>query len=241
MEHQVQEIMSDQPSNPENGQNITYFDVCFGKKYRRATFLGFMLAILQQASGTNIANFYSNSLFESSGSNFAPEEITAIIGVTNFIGVIICMYLLSFFGRRTLMLWGFAGMAISLLMLGTFGLYKVNGFVIQSVILYRFAFEISSGPITWIYLAEILEDKAMGLCAGLIWFGTLVVSAILPSIAASVGKDKIGLIWLTCGASTTIGWFYLYFSMPETKGKTKQQIDQLFEITPHSDIFSNHP
>ena len=181
-----------------------------------------MLAILQQASGTNIANFYSNSLFKQSGSNFAPEEITAIIGITNFLGVVLCMYLLNFYGRRTLMLWGFGGMALSLLVLGTCCLRQLNGLIIHSVIVYRLAFEISSGPITWIYLAEILEDKAMGLCAGLIWFGTLVVSALLPTIAAAVGPNGIGLIWLACGATTAFGWFFLYFCMPETKNKTKK-------------------
>ena len=90
--------------------------------------------------------------------------------------------------------------------------------------MFRLAFEISSGPITWIYLAEILEDKAMGLCAALIWLGTLVISAVLPTIAASVGNDRIGLIWLTCGATTSFGWIYLYLNMPETKGKTNQEI-----------------
>ena len=87
--------------------------------------------------------------------------------------------------------------------------------------MYRLAFEISSGPITWIYLAEILEDKAMGLCAGMVWFATLVVSAVLPSIAAAVGPRRIGLIWLACGATTSFGWIFLYFFMPETKDKKR--------------------
>ena len=197
-----------------------------------------MIAIFNKLCGKNIANFYSNSLFKKSGNSFAPEEITALMGVTNLVSVLICMNLLKYYGRRTLMLWGFAGMAISLTVLGACSLYSINSLLIVSIIVYCFSFEISAGPITWILLAEILEDKAMGLCTGFMWFGSVVISAVIPIIAAAVGPNGTGKIWVGCGISCAFGWIYFYFYLPETKGKTKQEITAIYDVTPSSDKFS---
>ena len=53
-----------QDLNPENSievkESVSYYEVCFGPRYRKATALGVGISVLQQTTGTNIMNFYSN-------------------------------------------------------------------------------------------------------------------------------------------------------------------------------------
>ena len=143
------------------------------------------------------------------------------MGILNVVAVSVCMVLLHYHGRRTLMLWGFFMMAVSLLGLGVFSLVSMPYLAITSILIYRISFELSAGPLMWLYNAEILHDKALGLASGSHWFLVLLISTTVPSIVAQLGKDQIGYIWIFCGICTGIGYILLYIYMHETKGKTK--------------------
>jgi hypothetical protein len=73
----------------------------------------------------------------------------------------------------------------------------------------------------WLYTAEILHDKAMGLASGTHWALVLLNATATPGIAASLGQDQTGYIWISCGICTGLGYIFLYIYMYETKGKTK--------------------
>ena len=83
-------------------------------------------------------------------------------------------------------------------------------------------FEFSTGPILWLYMAEIMKDKAAGIGTFLSWFGSLIMSVSIPLL---VRKVAIGYIFLFFGISTVIGTIIIYFFMLETKGKTQAEID----------------
>ena len=82
------------------------------------------------------------------------------------------------------MLWGFFVMALSLLSLGLFSLISLPYLAICSILLYRIAFELSAGPMMWLYNAEILHDKAMGLASGSHWVLVLLISTTIPGVVS---------------------------------------------------------
>lgn len=127
-------------------------------------------------------NFYSNQIFI--GLSVQPEIITGAMGILNVLAVSCCMVLLHYHGRRTLMLWGFFMMALSLIGLGLFSLISMPYLAISSILIYRISFELSAGPMMWLYNAEILHDKAMGLASGSHWVFVLIISTTIPSIVA---------------------------------------------------------
>ena len=97
--------------------NITYTDVLTNPRYRRATFVGCMLAMMQMTNGINIIIYFSNILFEDTG--LPVTEITGLVGIVNFLACIIGVWVLSRFGRRFLMLYANFVMTCLLFTLGS--------------------------------------------------------------------------------------------------------------------------
>jgi len=89
-------------------------------------------------------------------------------------------------------------------------------------------FEFSSGPITWLYMAEIMQDKGSSIATVMNWLINLIISAITPPLIDAIGEDKIGYIFITVGLLTVLGSLFIAIFMKETKGKTKAEIEQLF-------------
>ena len=154
--------------NPGTIQTISIKKVCCSPFYYRSTIIGCMLAVFQQTTGINIFVFYSNELFTNLGSDFPPSLITGLIGSINFVFSLIGILLLGYFGRRKLMLFGYILMTIALVGLGISTILSTSenltdGAVygeLASIALFIMAYETSAGPVTWVYLAEIMQDKA---------------------------------------------------------------------------------
>ena len=199
----------------EDDSGPGYGTICFDPRYRRATWVGITLSIFSQLTGINVIMFYSNILFK--GLSMSNTSITALIGVVNFITPIIRLMLLMCFGRKTLMVTFNIGMTIVLILLAVFSFYSESIGMIICVLLFIAFFEFSSGTITWLYLAEIMQAKAIGIATFLNWTVNLIVSIAVPY---SVRAFHIGYIFLFLGIFTFIGTLIIIFLMIETKGKT---------------------
>jgi len=138
--------------------------------------------------------FYSNTIFSSLG-DISPDMITFLVGVVNFLGTFGGLYLLFNFGRRTIMLYVGSVMALVLVMVGYTSLKNAhfvvtpespdNHWTIPSlilVLLFIALFEFSSGPITWLYMAEIMQDKSVSIATVLNWLVNLLISLITPNL-----------------------------------------------------------
>ncbi len=104
------------------------FAELFKPALRFIVILGLIIGILQQASGINAIYFYATSIFKltgiGTGNAFAQG---AILGLTSVVCAVIAMVLMDRVGRRPLMLFGIAGIAVSLLLCSyEFGQAKYN-------------------------------------------------------------------------------------------------------------------
>jgi len=103
-----------------------------------------------------------------------------MIGIVNFGATLIGLVLLNKWGRRTIMIFGNIGMAILLFCIGIFLFTKSDGLMVLSVLLYIAFFELSTGPIMWLYLAEIMYEEGLSAATGFTWCLMLLISLILP-------------------------------------------------------------
>ena len=172
--------------------------------------------------------FYSNTIFASLG-GISSVMITFYVGLVNFLATFGGLFLLFKAGRRTIMLNMNALMSLILLMVGICSLKQAtrqadidastddddsNVWTYPTVILvlaFIAVFEFSSGPITWLYMAEIMQDKSVSVATVLNWLMNLVISIITPGLVKSIGSDNIGYIFIAVGALTTIGTIFIYF------------------------------
>jgi len=102
------------------------------------------------------------------------------------------------------------------------GIFLKNGGIFPIILLLLFVlfFEISSGPITWLYMAEIMHDKSLGIAVVTNWTVNLGIAIGTPYLIDAVGDDNVGYIFVVLGAITFLGTLFIKCFMKETRNKT---------------------
>ena len=93
------------------------------------------------------------------------------------------------FGRKSLIFVFNAFMAFDLLLIGVFSQNQMGVPMLISLMLFICAFEFSSGPIVWLYMAEIMQDKAVSVATVLGWIMNLLISLFTPMIVKLLGEE----------------------------------------------------
>ncbi len=203
---------------------------------RAALVVGIGLAILQQITGINTVIYYAPLIIQSAGISSASGAIlaTAGIGVVNVLMTIVSMWLIDRAGRRPLLLTGIAGMIVTLFALGYAFHAPMHGGSLATVavicmMLYVASFAISLGPIFWLLIAEIyptaVRSSAEGLSATFNWGSNLLVSLTFLTLLEAMGASRT--FWLY-GIFAIGAWIFSYYLVPETKGRTLEEIEEFW-------------
>jgi MFS transporter, SP family, galactose:H+ symporter len=206
--------------------------------------VGLGLAILQQMAGINTISYYLPTLFEFAGVPSATASIatTLGIGIVEVLGAIGSILLIDRVGRRPLLLWSIAAMALSLSMLGV-GFYMnrtamgkdlLGMTTITSLVVYNASVMIGIGPMFWVLISEIFPFKvrghAMGMAAAVNYGMNFILSLTFLTLIRVLGPAMV--FWLF--ALVSIGtWFFVYRLVPETRGLTLEEIEEHFRAGRH--------
>lgn len=196
--------------------------------------IGMGLSIFQQFVGINVIFYYSSVLWQSVGFNEKNSLIiTVITSVTNIVTTLIAISVVDRFGRKPLLLLGSIGMTITLgTMAITFAQAPVNaagnptlsgvpGLVaLIAANLYVFCFGFSWGPVVWVLLGEMFNNRiraiALALGAAVQWIANFAVSTTFPPLLKYAGLGSAyGLYTIAAAAS----FFFVLFLVKETNGK----------------------
>jgi SP family galactose:H+ symporter-like MFS transporter len=203
---------------------------------RPALIVGIGLAIFQQVTGINTVIYYAPLIIQSAGVSSASGAIlaTAGIGVVNVLMTIVSMWLIDRVGRRPLLLTGIAGMIVTLGVLGwafhsNTRSEALSWLAVISMMVYVASFAISLGPIFWLLIAEIyplqVRSSSEGLAATFNWGSNLLVSLTFLTLLQGIGAPKTFWLYGLCAIGA---WMFSYRLVPETKGRTLEQIEQFW-------------
>ncbi len=206
---------------------------------RRSLVIGIGLAIFQQITGINTVIYYAPVIIQSAGISSASGAIlaTAGIGLVNVLMTIIAMRLIDRSGRKPLLLIGIAGMAVTLGFLGfVFRMSAHSGalawLAVISMMAYVASFAISLGPIFWLLISEIyplkIRNSAEGLAATFNWGSNLLITLTFLTLVERLGPSWT--FWLY-GLSAVAAWIFSYYIVPETKGRTLEEIEEYWRAT----------
>lgn len=101
--------------------------------------------------------------------------------------------------------------------------------MIGGVMIFIIIFELGPGPITWLYMAEIMQDKGSSIATVMNWGINLLISYFVPILIKKIGDDNVGYIFYFMGGATVVGTIFIGAFMKETKGKTVAQIEEMFD------------
>lgn len=206
---------------------------------RKAIGIMMILRAAQQMSGTSAIIFYTKPILQEAGDNLSVELETIIYYCVQFIMTFICSSIVDRTGRRPLLLISISGSALFLFIIGTYfylescteiNLSNVSYIPLIGLIGFNIIFSIGMQSIPILMLGELFSPniKAFALCWADIYF---CVIATTVSKFFQVMKDNFGMhvpfyvFFVNC----LIGFVAIYKYVPETKGKTLEDIQRYFK------------
>ncbi|KAG5867471.1 hypothetical protein JTB14_014112 [Gonioctena quinquepunctata] len=194
----------------------------------------------QQFSGTFVIIFYAIDIVENAGVSFDPYLTIVIIGVVRLLSAVLASFLSRKVGRRPLSLVSGTGMTISLLALTAYILLQENGSITKLTVVpmsllltYFVTSSIGFLPLPFAVTAELLPSKirgtASGLTAGLGYVFNFIAVKIYPDMVLILGRKGVFGFY---GVMALIGTIFIWFVLPETRGKSLQEIEDYFKSEP---------
>ncbi|KAJ5913192.1 hypothetical protein N7504_002075 [Penicillium tannophilum] len=201
-----------------------------------------LIMTFQQWNGINAINYYAPFIFEDMGFTGNSESLlaTGVVGVVEFLATIPAVLLVDKIGRKKILITGAIGMAVChFIVAGIIASYtnkwgdnRAAGWAaVVFVWIYVINFAYSWGPCAWIVVSEVfpLSMRAKGVSVGgsSNWLNNFAVAI---STSKFISKTSYGA-FIFFGLVTTIGALYVHFLVPETRGRTLEEMDEVFGAT----------
>jgi SP family xylose:H+ symportor-like MFS transporter len=199
--------------------------------------VGILLSVFQQFVGINVVLYYAPEIFRNMGTSTDVSLLqTVIVGIINLTFTIIAIFTVDRFGRKPLQIAGALGMAVSMFALGcTFYFQRMGLAALVFMLFYVASFAISWGPVTWVLLSEIfpnrIRGRAMAVAVAAQWVSNYLVSWTFPILDKSSFLNNLfhhGFSYWIYGIMGLLAAWFVWKLVPETKGKTLEQMETLF-------------
>ena len=203
--------------------------------------IGSVISALQQFTGINAVLYYGADIFEKA-LGFSQEDVLAqqiLLAGVNVTFTIIAMTTVDKWGRKPLIITGSIGMFIGFAMLGLTLMTDSVGLIsLIGIPVFIGSFAVSMGPIVWVMLAEMFPNSirsiAMSIAVAVQWATNYLVSQTFPMVVES--ETNVSGVWngslpyfLFMFFIAIIIWFTWKY-IPETKGKSLEQIEKVWEV-----------
>ena len=210
----------------------------FRKGLSFALLIGILLAIFQQATGIVAILIYSGEIF-SQALGYGPEQALIPqlwVSLVNLIFTFIAIYTVDSWGRKPLLMLGMSGMLLGLLAL-SFSVYaqQMGALSLMGVLLFVGAFAMSMGPVVWVILAEIFPNNVRSLAMSIVIGAQCLTSALVTNGFPILHKSHLNTVnfngalpYLLFASVCVIAILFVWRLVPETKGKTLEEMEQLW-------------
>jgi sugar porter (SP) family MFS transporter len=205
----------------------------FKPAYRKVMLAGFFLAVLVQISGINTIIDYAPKILLAAGVEIKSALLqTSLVGLINFLFTFVAILLIDKVGRRMLYLVGSMGMVVTLLLLAaSFHLEMQGTFTLIFILLFIAFFASCIGPVFWTLVSEIfpnrIRGKAVAFASFTQWIFNFLVVLLFPHFLLTIGGAAT---FLFLALMSFLQWLLTYLYVPETKGKSLEEIEQLWLI-----------
>ncbi|XP_027855602.1 solute carrier family 2, facilitated glucose transporter member 2 [Xiphophorus couchianus] len=230
--HDLEEMRREK-EEADKEPKVSIHSLILSSVYRKQLFVALMMHLSQQLSGINAIFYYSTAIFTQAGVS-QPVYATIGVGVINTVFTLVSVALVDRAGRRTLTLVGLGGMCCCAVAM-TVGLkfqhdYSWMSYVsMAAIFLFVSFFEIGPGPIPWFIVAELFSQgprpAAIALAGCCNWTSNFIIGMTFPYIQAWMGCYVFVLFAVLLLCFT----IFIYFRVPETKGKTFEEIAAVFQ------------
>ncbi len=198
-------------------------------RLRKILLIGCALAVLQQWSGINVLFNYADNIFRHAGFGVNTVLLFIVItGVVNLLFTFVALGTVDRWGRRSLMLFGCAGIAVAHLLTGLAYYLQLKGLAMLVFVLAAIGcYGMSLAPVTWVLISEIFPNRirgtAISVAVSALWIACFILTYTFPLLERGLGTGNT--FWLYA-AICAVGYVFIHRWVPETKGKSLEQIEQ---------------
>lgn len=191
-------------------------------------FVGIMLSVFQQIVGINAVLYFAPRIFESMGVE-NPMIFTVLMGIVNISFTLLAIFTVERLGRKPLLICGSILMAVGALGVALINLVTLPAWVaVMSILIYSAAFMFSWGPICWVYMSELfpntIRSQATAIAVAFQWISNFAVSSTFVPLY----NYSHALVYILYGIICLIAALFVWKLVPETKGKTLEQMTALW-------------
>jgi MFS transporter, SP family, arabinose:H+ symporter len=202
----------------------------FKKDVWHIVFIGIIVAICSQAVGQNSLFSYAPEIFKKAGiGQDTAFQQSIIIGVINFIFTFIAIGTIDKIGRKKLLQYGAFLLFLDALALSAAFYWQFSGiWVLIFVLGFIAIYSATLGPVTWVALSEIFPNRirasALALATLTLWIANFFTTFLFPIMNEHFG---LSVTFLIHGGICLIYFFFVRKNVPETKGKSLEEIEAL--------------
>lgn len=211
------------------GDTKVSYGAVFNKAVLPAVIVGIGLAVFQQLCGINVVFNYTAKIFESVG--FSQDDQLkqmVFIGLVNLVCTLVAMWQVDKLGRKPLMLFGAIGLTI-LYIISAILLQKESPLASWSLLAAIGVYAMTLAPVTWVLISEIFPNKVRGAATSVaviaLWLSYAILTFTFPILAKKLGTYTPFYIYaVVC----VLGFFFVKFKVKETKGRSLEEMDNVF-------------
>jgi hypothetical protein len=217
-----------------NTNQISWSSIFRKPSWRRRLLLGCGVQAFGPLSGINVINYYGPHIYELLG--IGTQDSLMIIGISGALSILYCtigLWTLDRIGRVKPLILSAGGCALALVVNAALSqhLSGAGPNQLRAMVAMNFVFSLfytPTGIISWVYPAEIfpvdIRAKGNSISTFVNWTLNLVSAQISPNALSAIGF-KYFYVFFCFGIIAVVCYSLFY---PETKGKTLEQMDELF-------------
>lgn len=185
----------------------------------------------QQFSGSFVVVFYAIDIVKDAGVTMDPYSAIVTVAITRFFSSILVSFLSKKYGRRPLSIVSGAGMTICMISLAIylFLAYKNTWLPIVLLIVYFFTSTLGFLTMPFAMAAECFPGEVRGTATGLItciaYIFNFITVKLFPNMVETMKSEGVFCFY---GGMALVGTIFIVVFLPETKGKTLQEIEEYF-------------
>lgn len=209
----------------------TSWGTLVSKRYRYLVIAGVGVATFQQFQGANAIFYYIPLIVQKATGKAASSALMwpIIQGIILVLGSLLYIAIAEKFNRRTLLTLGGAVMGLSFLLPTVINWLLPNTspmLIVVFLCVYVAFYSFTWAPLTWVLVGEIfplqIRGRASGVASSFNWIGSWLVGLLFPVMTANMSQESVFAIF---GIICLLGVAFIRFAVPETRGKTLEEIE----------------
>ncbi|PSN45095.1 hypothetical protein C0J52_05094 [Blattella germanica] len=219
-----------------NAANQATLSVLFRPEVRKPLIIMIFFFLFQQCAGIFVVVFYAIDIADEAGVEANGYIVTVLIGLTRFVVTIIISYASKRYGRRLLANISGVGMTLCMGVLSLYLFLRHREYIDNypwlpaiCLILYILTSTIGFLTLPWAMIGEVFPSRVRGLASGITtciaYLSSFAIVKFYPQMKHSMGSDALFFFYTMMAL---LGTFFVYVYLPETHGKTLEEVEEKF-------------